>query len=257
MSIFAGVNLFETTRAGVQTRNGVSQPWSNEPTGVGYNSATHHLLVSDDSKRDVFDVGAGPDTRFGSSDDVVTSFDTLGAGNDDPEDVTWDPVTGSVWTIDGLNTQVFRYRPGPDGRSRDGGRPAQQLRRRVLRRRGPRGHRLRLRPRHPGRPGRPVRQDLRARPQRRPAQHHQHDCGQHPRSSRHRDRARLGEPGRPQLLHRRSRDRQRQPPGRERRQALRARRHAPSRGRGHQPAACRLSGSRHDGDPAGVGEPRR
>ena len=88
MSIFAGVNLFETTRAGVQTRNGVSQPWSNEPTGVGYNSATHHLLVSDDSKRDVFDVAAGPDTRFGSSDDVVTSFDTLGAGNDDPEDVT-------------------------------------------------------------------------------------------------------------------------------------------------------------------------
>ena len=116
MSIFAGVNLFETTRAGVQTRNGVSQPWSNEPTGVGYNSATHHLLVSDDSKRDVFDVAAGPDTRYGSSDDVVTSFDTLGAGNDDPEDVTWDPVTGSVWTIDGLNTQVFRYRPGPDGR---------------------------------------------------------------------------------------------------------------------------------------------
>ena len=116
MSIFAGVNLFETTRAGVQTRNGVSQPWSNEPTGVGYNSATHHLLVSDDSKRDVFDVAAGPDTRYGSSDDVVTSFDTLGAGNNDPEDVTWDPVTGSVWTIDGLNTQVFRYRPGPDGR---------------------------------------------------------------------------------------------------------------------------------------------
>ena len=115
MSIFAGVNLFETTRAGTQTRNGVSQPWSNEPTGVGYNPATRHLLVTDDSSREVYDVSPGPDTRYGSSDDVVTNFDTA-AGNGDPEGVTWDPVTGSIWTADGVNTQVYRYRPGPDGR---------------------------------------------------------------------------------------------------------------------------------------------
>ena len=115
MTIFAGVNLFETTRSGTQTRNGVSQPWSNEPTGVGYNPVNHHLLVSDDSKREVYDVAAGPDTRYGSSDDIITHFDTLGAGNDDPEDVTYDPVTNSIWTTDGLNTQVFRYRPGQDG----------------------------------------------------------------------------------------------------------------------------------------------
>ena len=88
MSIFAGVNLFETNRNGAQTRNGVSQPWSNEPTGVGYNPVNHHLLVSDDSKREMFDVAAGPDTRYGSSDDIITHFDTLGGGNDDPEDVT-------------------------------------------------------------------------------------------------------------------------------------------------------------------------
>ena len=115
MTIFGGVNLFETNRSGAQTRNGVTQPWSNEPTGVGYNPVNHHLLVSDDSKRELYDVAAGPDTRYGSSDDVITHFDTLGAGNDDPEDVTYDPVTNSIWTTDGLNTQVFRYRPGPDG----------------------------------------------------------------------------------------------------------------------------------------------
>jgi hypothetical protein len=115
MSIFAGVNLYEITRTGAQTRNGVSLPWSNEPTGSGYNPANHHLLVSDDSKREVFDIAAGPDTRYGSSDDTITHFDTLGVGNGDTEDVTWDPVTGSVWTIDGVNAQVYRYRPGPDG----------------------------------------------------------------------------------------------------------------------------------------------
>ncbi len=116
MSIFAGVNLFETTRAGTQTRNGVSQPWSNEPTGVGYIPATRQLLVSDDSSREMYQVSPGPDTRYGSSDDAVTHFDTAAWGNGDPEGVTWDPVTGSIWTADGVNAQVYRYRPGPDGR---------------------------------------------------------------------------------------------------------------------------------------------
>ncbi len=115
MSIFAGVNLFETTRAGTQTRNGVSQPWSNEPTGVGYIQATRQLLVSDDSSREIYQVSPGPDTRYGSSDDTVTHFDTAAWGNGDPEGVTWDPLTGSVWVADGVNAQVYRYRPGPDG----------------------------------------------------------------------------------------------------------------------------------------------
>jgi hypothetical protein len=116
MSIFKGVNLFETTRTGVQTRNGVSQPWSDEPTGAGYNSVNHHLLVSDDDDREVYDVAAGADGKYGSTDDTVTHFDTAVAGNGDTEDVTYDPVTGSVWTIDGVNREVYRYRPGPDGR---------------------------------------------------------------------------------------------------------------------------------------------
>ena len=115
MSIFRGVNLFETTRTGTQTRNGVSQPWSDEPTGAAYNPANHHLLVSDDDDREVYDVAAGPDGRYGSTDDTVTHFDTAVAGNNDTEDVTYDPITGSVWTIDGVNKEVYRYRPGTDG----------------------------------------------------------------------------------------------------------------------------------------------
>ena len=115
MSIFRGVNLFEITRTGSQIRNGVSQPWSDEPTGAGYNPANHHLLVSDDDDREVYDVAAGPDGTYGSTDDTVTHFDTAVAGNGDTEDVTYDPVTASVWTIDGVNKEVYRYRAGTDG----------------------------------------------------------------------------------------------------------------------------------------------
>jgi hypothetical protein len=115
MSIFAGSNLFATTRAGSVTTTGVSKPWSDEPVGVGYNPGNNHLFVSDDDQKEVFEVTIGADGRFGTSDDTVTHFDTNAGGNTDPEGVDYDTATGSIWTADGVNTQVFRYQPGPDG----------------------------------------------------------------------------------------------------------------------------------------------
>ncbi len=115
MSIFAGANFFVTTRTGVLMDTGVSQPWSNEPTGAGYSPGDNHMFVSDDDGKEVYDVAPGGDGRFGTPDDTVTHFDTAVAGNTDTEDVTYDPATASVWTIDGVNTQVYRYQRGPDG----------------------------------------------------------------------------------------------------------------------------------------------
>ena len=39
MDIYAGANLFQTTRAGALQATGTTLPWSEEPVGVGYNSA--------------------------------------------------------------------------------------------------------------------------------------------------------------------------------------------------------------------------
>ncbi|HEX5769895.1 MAG TPA: PKD domain-containing protein, partial [Nocardioidaceae bacterium] len=72
--------------------------------------------VSDDSKRDVHEVVAGGDGRFGTGDDTVTSFDTAAFGNTDPEGLDYDTATNSVWVVDGIDKEVFRYRPGSDGR---------------------------------------------------------------------------------------------------------------------------------------------
>ena len=115
MPIFEGSNLFATTRAGSVTTTGVSQPWSNEPVGVGYNPGNNHLFVTDDDQAEVFELTIGADGRFGTADDTVTHFDTQSGGNTDPEGVDYDTATGSIWTADGVNTQVFRYQPGPDG----------------------------------------------------------------------------------------------------------------------------------------------
>jgi len=116
MTIFEGVNLFETSTAGSVTNTGVSQPWSNEPVGSGFNPTNNHLFISSDDQKEVFEIVAGGDGRYGTADDTVTSFDTAGSGNNDPEGLDYDPVTNSIWTTDGVDRQVFQYRAGADGR---------------------------------------------------------------------------------------------------------------------------------------------
>ncbi len=117
MSIFRGANFYVTNRQALTVEStGVSQPWSDEPTGVGYNPTNNHMFVSDDDEQEVYEIVPGTDGRFGTGDDTVTSFDTAGRGNTDPEGVEADPVTSSVWTVDGVGAEVFRVRAGTDGR---------------------------------------------------------------------------------------------------------------------------------------------
>jgi hypothetical protein len=116
MSIFQGKNLFATTRSGSVVDTGVSQPWSNEPVGVGYNPGNNHLFVSDDDQKEVFELVAGGDGRFGTADDTITHFDTNTHGNTDPEGIDYDTAVPAIWSADGVNTQVFRYRAGTDGK---------------------------------------------------------------------------------------------------------------------------------------------
>ena len=115
MPIFEGSNFFEITRAGAVTDVGVSQPWSDEPVGVGYNPLNNHLFVTDDDQKEVFEIVAGSDGRFGTADDTVTHFDTASSGNTDPEGVEYDAATNSLWFTDGVNAQIFRVRAGNDG----------------------------------------------------------------------------------------------------------------------------------------------
>ena len=152
------------------------------------------LLVCDDSKREMYHVSPGPDTRYGSSDDTITHFDT-GAGQRRPRGRDLGP--GHRLGLDDRRGQ----RPGlplstrPGRHVRDGGRPAQQLRRGRLRRRGSRRHRLRLRPRHPGRPAttRPTRSTSSTAAER--CSTPSHDRRQHAQGGRHRDRPGSANPG--------------------------------------------------------------
>lgn len=116
MTIYQGVNLWQLSRdAGTTHSTGTTLKFSKEPTGISYDPVRKRAFISDDSKRRVFEVTAGTDKRFGTSDDVTRYFSTLAFGLDDPEDVAYDTTTGDLFVAGGLARDVWHVRPGHNG----------------------------------------------------------------------------------------------------------------------------------------------
>lgn len=113
MPIFEGVNLFETTLAGNLLNTASTTSFSNEPTGVAFNPDNEHLFFSDDNAREVFELNPGTDGLYGTTDDIITSFDTATFGNSDPEGIAFGQ--GDLFIVDGVNTDVYRITPGANG----------------------------------------------------------------------------------------------------------------------------------------------
>lgn len=114
--LFTGNNLYEMTLTGELTRMGTTLPYSFEPTGVADNAANGHLFISDDDRRRVFELAAGPDSTFGTSDDLLTSFSTSAFESYDPEGLAFNNTTGELYIIDGVNHEVYTVNPGANGR---------------------------------------------------------------------------------------------------------------------------------------------
>jgi hypothetical protein len=115
MSIYAGANLFEMTLDGglVDTTNTTS--FSNEPTGVAYNAVNGHLFFCDDDAKDVSEMDPGADGLYGTTDDIITEFDTGPFGSNDPEGVTFDSASAALFIADGVGAEVYRITPGDNG----------------------------------------------------------------------------------------------------------------------------------------------
>jgi hypothetical protein len=109
MPLYAGVNIWATSRTGVVNSRGTTLGFSNEPTGAGFHNGSTRLYVSDDDADRIFDIQRGPDLAFGTPDDIVAAYNTRSVDNRDNEDVDVDTSTGDLYTIDGVATDVFRY----------------------------------------------------------------------------------------------------------------------------------------------------
>ncbi|HSF14766.1 MAG TPA: Ig-like domain-containing protein, partial [Vicinamibacteria bacterium] len=117
MNIYRGANVWELTTTGTVTKSWTTVGFSDEPTGVAFNPNNLHLFLSDDTgTRSVYELNPGPDEIYRTSDDIVTSFKTGDFGSGDPEGVTYDASTGVLYVVDGVNREVYRVHPGPNGR---------------------------------------------------------------------------------------------------------------------------------------------
>jgi hypothetical protein len=119
MNIWAGASQWETTLDGsVLDTADLTPPspgFTNEPTGVSVNPANGHRFYSDDGGKRVYEVAPGTDGQFYTADDVRTFFSTSAFGSGDPEDVTYHPGQGVIYLADGVNREVYRIAPGPNG----------------------------------------------------------------------------------------------------------------------------------------------
>ena len=116
ITFFEGADVWELTLSGsvVRTTN-VSKvaptlvPMTNEPTSIAWNPNNNHYYIPDDDARRVYDLNPGADGLPGTSDDTFTFFDTLAYGDGDPEGITYDTWSNTLFVADGLNAEVYRY----------------------------------------------------------------------------------------------------------------------------------------------------
>jgi hypothetical protein len=112
---YHNVNMWQSTRAGVVTDTGTTWTpapgFSREPTGLGYAAASNTLFISDDDCDCIWVDRPGGDARFGTADDIVASIGVAQFGSSDTEDPEFDPTTGHLFFIDGVNTEVYELDP--------------------------------------------------------------------------------------------------------------------------------------------------
>lgn len=119
MPIFAGANIFESTRLGAFVAGYDITNFNNEAVGIDIDVAPNgHFFISNDSAKTIFDIDLGPDGQFDTSDDAIRSFRTDTFGNTDPEGLTLG--AGKLYTVDGGGQEVYVTDAGSGGIFGDG-----------------------------------------------------------------------------------------------------------------------------------------
>ena len=115
MPIFSEDNLFEMTASGNLIGTATTTTFSDEPTGVAYSPGNNHVFISDDDGDEIYEIALGPDGKYGTPDDTVTSFDTRMFNSSDPEGITFDTWRSVLFIVDGENAEVYEVNPGTNG----------------------------------------------------------------------------------------------------------------------------------------------
>ncbi|MDH4115893.1 MAG: S-layer homology domain-containing protein [Acidimicrobiia bacterium] len=115
---FSGINAWTLNLSGDIKYEWDTLGFTSEPAGGAWDPDRNELLIADDDFGVVYALNPGPDTKLGTGDDTVRSFDTLAFGAKDPEGLGFDPSTGQLFIINGTDSdtpEIFRLSPGVNG----------------------------------------------------------------------------------------------------------------------------------------------
>ena len=115
LPLYVGANLFALSADGSLIYTSTTLPFSFEPTGISYDFANGRAFLSDDDKRKIYEITAGPDGLYHTLDDVITFFRTDAFSSFDPEGVALNTANGFLYIADGFNDEVYVVDPGPNG----------------------------------------------------------------------------------------------------------------------------------------------
>ena len=107
---FTGYNLFELTPSGTVLGRYSTLGFSDEPTGITFNTVTGTLFITDDDQNMVFEVDPlTPEL-------ALSEFSTEDFGSYDPEGITFDSSNGNLFVVEGVNSyglarSVFEFTP--------------------------------------------------------------------------------------------------------------------------------------------------
>lgn len=116
MAVYAGANVYFSSLAGnlVSTCNTLA--YSREPTGIAVNPANNHIFITDDDKKEIYEINLGPDNKYCTSDDILTKASTVtlfGGTGGDPEDIAYGENT--LFIAGGADAEVWYFSLGPNG----------------------------------------------------------------------------------------------------------------------------------------------
>lgn len=116
MPIYTGVNVWHVTTGGSVVSTWDTGAFSDEPAGLGVNPANQHLFIGDDTgTRGVYEVDPGGDGVYATGDDAVAFLKTSTFDSKDPEGVEYAVGSGVLFTVDGVNREIYRIPLGPNG----------------------------------------------------------------------------------------------------------------------------------------------
>ena len=116
MSVYAGANVYFSNLAGSLVGTCNTLTFSHEPTGISVNPANNRIYMTDDDRKEIYEINIGADLTYCTGDDTVVKASTVtlfGGSGSDPEDIAYG--NNSLFISGGSDAEVWEFSLGANG----------------------------------------------------------------------------------------------------------------------------------------------